>query len=79
LLCSADSAETLCPACAADLPHLSDGCPQCAEPTTHGERCGRCLHQPPHFDAAFALWRYDFPLDRLIHAYKYTGELALAG
>jgi len=79
LLCAADSSETLCPGCAAELPLLPQGCPQCAEPTTHGERCGRCLHEPPHFDAAFAIWRYEFPLDRLIHAYKYGGELALSG
>lgn len=79
LLCGGDSNAALCPECADDLPCLPPACPQCAEATTHGERCGRCLHTPPHFDAAVALWRYDFPIDRLIHAFKYRGELALGG
>ena len=78
LLCSDDCASVLCPACAADLPGLTASCPQCAEPTTHGERCGRCLAHPPHFDSTLATYAYAFPLDRLIHAYKYGHELALA-
>ncbi len=78
LLCGSDSKGALCSPCAADLPPLAPGCPQCAEPTTHGERCGRCLTHPPHFDATIAVFRYAFPLDRLMQAFKYRGELALA-
>lgn len=78
LLCGEDCATLLCHPCATDLPALAAGCPQCAEPTTHGERCGRCLTQPPHFDATLAAYAYAFPLDRLIHSYKYGSELALA-
>lgn len=81
VLCGADSGSApVCPACAADLPRLpSWRCPQCAEPTTHGERCGRCLAHPPAFDGTVALYAYDFPLDRLVHALKYGHQLALAG
>lgn len=79
LLCRGDSTAALCAACAADLPSLPKGCPQCAEPTTYGERCGRCLIHPPHFDATVAAYRYAFPLDSLMQAYKYGGVLALAG
>ena len=80
VLCGADSGIfPVCPACAADLPHLpANRCPQCAEPTTHGERCGRCLAHPPAFDDTAALYIYDFPLDRLVHALKYGHQLALA-
>lgn len=77
LLCGSDCSALLCTACESDLPRLGSACPQCAEPTTHGERCGRCLMRPPHFDAAFVPFRYDFPLDKLLHAYKYGGKLAL--
>jgi ComF family protein len=80
LLCKADSrAMLLCLDCAADLP-LPPGtrCPQCAEPTTHGERCGACLKGRPHFDRTVTLFRYDFPVDRLIHALKYHHQLAVA-
>lgn len=79
LLCGADAEDPLCPACRADLPRLPAArCPRCGEPTAHGEHCGRCLHRPPHFDAAHAAFRYEFPLDRLIQALKYGHQLALA-
>ena len=41
--------------------------------------CGTCLSHPPHFDGTLALWRYEFPCDRLIQALKYRARLALAG
>ena len=78
LLCGNDSLDTLCPACVDDLPRLPSACPQCSEPTPAGERCGHCLNHPRHFDSAHAPFVYGFPLDRLIHAYKYGGELVLA-
>lgn len=80
LLCGADStAGLLCPACSADLPALPTAqCPQCAEQTTHCERCGACLKTPPHFDGTLAVFRYDFPVDRIIHALKYGHQLAVA-
>ena len=76
LLCGADCAVLLCAPCTADLPRLPVlRCPRCAEPTTHGEHCGRCLHRPPHFDATRALFVYAFPTDHLLHAFKYAGQL----
>ncbi|MDR2637458.1 MAG: ComF family protein [Zoogloeaceae bacterium] len=71
--------EALCPDCIADLPPpATPHCPLCLIATTYGERCGACQRQPPHFDAARALYRYDFPLDRLIHLLKYRAGFALA-
>lgn len=80
LLCGSDSgASLLCPACAADLPMPPSACcPQCADQTTYGERCGACLKEAPHFDQAIAVFRYDFPVDRIIHALKYGHQLAVA-
>jgi len=40
--------------------------------------CGRCLSQPPHYDATVAALGYAFPADALVHALKFRGELALA-
>ncbi len=79
LLCAANSgAAILCPACANDLPRLpAPHCPQCALPTPLGERCGRCLRQPPHYDATLAVFCYDFPVDKLIQSFKYAHRLAL--
>lgn len=81
LLCgTAAGSELLCPPCRADLPALpAHACPCCGERTTHGERCGACLVQPPHFIGVSALYRYAFPADRLIQALKYQHRLALAG
>jgi ComF family protein len=79
LLCADASAdEILCNACAADLPRLPDSCcPRCALPTPNGEVCGRCLAEPPHYDATLAAYRYDFPLDKLVQSFKYGHRLAL--
>lgn len=80
LLCGIDSPDLLCDACRGDLPTLPQArCPQCAEPTAHGERCGRCLNHPMHFEKTYAVFRYDFPVDRLVHALKYGHQLALGG
>lgn len=39
--------------------------------------CGRCLSEPPHYDATAAALAYEFPADALVHALKFRGELAL--
>ncbi|MBK7953146.1 MAG: ComF family protein [Candidatus Accumulibacter sp.] len=80
LLCGARSAASLlCRACEADLPRLPmPCCARCALPSSHGEVCGRCLARPPHYDATFAAFRYGFPIDKLVQAFKYGHRLALA-
>lgn len=79
VLCAGRSGgEFLCAGCAADLPRPDGACPQCAGPSARGERCGACLASPPAFDATIAVWRYEFPVDRLILALKYGQRLALA-
>jgi predicted amidophosphoribosyltransferase len=78
-LCAATSgAQLLCPACLESLPRLGPACPLCALPTTGGEVCGRCLAHPPPYEATVAAFAYAFPVDRLLHAFKYHGRLALA-
>ncbi|MDA8256997.1 MAG: ComF family protein [Betaproteobacteria bacterium] len=79
-LCAAPSGDhLLCPACAASLPYLSaERCPVCALPTPGANRCGACLKQAPQFDATLAVFRYEFPLDRLIQSLKYAHRLASA-
>ena len=78
-LCAGTSgSELLCRACASSLPRLGAACPVCAVPTPAGETCGQCLAHPPPFDATIAVFAYAFPVDRLMHAFKYHGRLALA-
>jgi len=78
VLCGADAQEALCSDCTGDLPYLRGGCPQCAEPTPHDERCGHCLRTPPAFDRTLALFAYAYPIDRMLQALKYRQQLLLA-
>ena len=78
-LCRGAARAVLCKECEADLPRLPrDLCPRCALESPSGALCGRCLADPPHFDATIAALAYDFPADTLVHALKFRGELALA-
>jgi len=78
-LCRGAAPDVLCAACDADLPRLSAPlCPRCALAAPGGALCGRCLAEPPHYDATVAALAYAFPADVLIHALKFRGELALA-
>lgn len=79
-LCRGAAAGWLCAACDADLPRLpGPRCPRCALDSPRGALCGRCLSEPPHYDATTAVLAYEFPADTLVHALKFRGELALAG
>src|SRR6185503_16896214 len=78
-ICRGAARATLCESCDADLPRLQQPiCPRCALESPSGAICGRCLAQPPHYDATVAALAYAFPADALVHALKFRGELALA-
>jgi len=78
-LCKGKAAALLCAACDADLPRLGpQHCPRCALASPAGALCGRCLTQPPAFDATHAALAYGFPADVLIQQLKFHGELSLA-
>ena len=70
----------LCRPCAQDLSLNLHACHQCAAPlagpVADALICGRCLRQPPRFDRAFVPFRYTYPLDQLIRAFKYRGILS---
>ena len=80
LLCGQSGSDALlCRSCAETLPRLPEpACPRCALPVPEESLCGRCLSHPPHYDATRAVFRYDFPLDRLVQSLKYAHRLALA-
>jgi ComF family protein len=50
----------------------------CALPLTSGAVCGTCLERPPRYDSVSAEYAYAFPVDALIHAFKYGGTLSIA-
>ncbi len=67
----------LCEYCEAACPRAAPGCPRCAEPPADLP-CRRCGADPPAFDATHALFRYADPVDRMITALKFHGDLAFA-
>jgi predicted amidophosphoribosyltransferase len=77
LLCGNPALEfNICPACWADLLWLDNNhCSTCAHPLPAPGLCGRCFAEPPHYERVVAACRYAFPLDGLIQAYKYNGQL----
>jgi ComF family protein len=78
-LCRGAARGVLCERCDADLPRLGkECCPRCALTSPGGAVCGRCLTQPPDYDATTAALAYGFPADALVQALKFRGELALA-
>lgn len=80
MLCGDTSpGSPLCSPCLNDLPWLSESrCPQCALPTANGRICGSCLKHPPAFDRTHSFLAYDFPVDKLIQAFKYGQRLEIA-
>ncbi|HEY8084768.1 MAG TPA: ComF family protein [Methylophilaceae bacterium] len=80
LLCDGSSGnKPLCNDCLNDLPaHSKASCPICALPTFNAEICGSCLQHPPAFDATIAAFNFVFPMDALLRALKYRGELSVA-
>lgn len=67
----------LCANCLALLPwYTTARCPQCALPNASGTLCGICLQHTPAFDRTISVFRYAYPLDRLLHQFKYHQQLA---
>ena len=82
LLCGRHVPEPICDDCRAVLPLNERACRVCALPLLGPElpdgRCGACFAKPPPFGRTVAAFRYDAPLDRLIHRVKFGGGLVEA-
>lgn len=78
-VCAAPAADqVLCEACRAALPAVATACcPHCALDSPGGAVCGRCLSQPPRFDATRAVFRYAFPVSELVQAYKFQARFGV--
>jgi ComF family protein len=75
-------AHELCPGCETELPRLQVACTRCAIPLPTGSgsdtECGRCQRRPPRIARAVALYRYEYPIDKLVLRLKFHRELGLA-
>jgi ComF family protein len=67
----------LCADCAAELPRNRSCCARCALPLALPTAlCGQCQRKAPPWDAAWAPFRYGWPLDRLESRFKFGRDLA---
>jgi ComF family protein len=79
LLCGArgQRALSLCADCTAEMPRNTVCCARCALPLeSPAPLCGRCLKRGPPWDAAWAPFRYEWPLAQLESRFKFGGDLA---
>lgn len=74
---AADNERDLCNTCAGQFTACQPACPRCALrlPSTSITACGQCLRQPPAQDAAHAALVYRWPIDALIHRYKFHRDM----
>jgi ComF family protein len=83
VVCDLDDGDPVCAGCAQDFfDRDAARCVSCAirlpGPGHDDMRCGRCLREPPRFDATIALADYAPPVDRMLVALKFGGRLPLA-
>lgn len=81
--CSLTAGDPLCADCEADFfPASRARCARCALPlplpSPETAICGRCLADPPHFDATTALADYVPPIAGMVTALKFSARLDLA-
>lgn len=79
LLCGGQGADgmDLCKPCAKEMPRNRSCCARCALPLpVPALACGQCLRREPPWDAAWAPFRYGWPLDRLETRFKFGDDLA---
>jgi ComF family protein len=81
LLCGQRSRREreLCAACTRGMSWNRNYCETCAAPLaadSSSRRCGQCLKFPPPWDNAVSPLLYTWPLDQLLHSFKFGGDLA---
>lgn len=77
ILCGIHSARPLdlCLSCEEDLPVNLPCCQHCAAPLSAHRPCGGCITNNPPFERCIAPLRYEFPINKLISSFKYSGQL----
>lgn len=68
----------ICASCKEELPWNSPTCERCALPLPHEDDpvCGACIARPPVFDAVVSPLLFEFPVNRLVHRFKFSRDLA---
>ena len=81
-LCSAPALHEysgLCKSCTADLPKNDRACPACAVSMSSQLLCPECMQHPNHdISSIFTLYKYEYPINRLIQDMKYQARIDIA-
>jgi len=74
-----NSSYPCCTQCSLTLPFQTNACRRCGQAFAATlDYCGRCLANPPPFDACFCAFRYQAPVDEQIRRFKYGDRPELA-
>lgn len=79
VVCSLESeGSAICRFCRRSLPWNSHACQGCGLPLPKGNdpRCGACLAKPEIYDAVVSPLLFDFPVNRLVHRFKFQSDFA---
>lgn len=80
VVCGLDGrAPGICAACLRGLPWNRSSCAGCGLPLSSSDesRCGACLSRTPVFDGVFSPLLFGFPVNRLMHRFKFSRDLAI--
>jgi ComF family protein len=79
-LCGDVCGAVVCTPCHGQYVAARNRCGRCGNPLADGEAaaCGKCLADPPAFDATIVATDYARPLDQLVLQLKFGSRLALA-
>lgn len=66
----------ICSHCERLLARSGLGCLRCAIPLPVEGWCADCLRNPPAYDDVATAFDYRFPVDRLVHRFKFAADLA---
>lgn len=76
-LCGDMSQRPVCEDCLADLPYQQTACTRCARVLPAMGECYFCQKEPPPFTHTQAIFRYDYPVNKLIQVAKFHHNLAI--
>ncbi len=76
--CMAKTNGAWCEDCERDLAQEDPKCPVCARNSPASLKCGTCTTKQPNFTKTVALFKYQYPTNNLIKAFKYNNRPELA-
>jgi len=74
VLCGAGCHDLVCTGCDGDFPRLNGVCGRCGLPS-RASTCIACVLKPPRWDFLVVPFSFAYPVDKIVHAFKYQGSV----